>query len=76
MRDGTGLFQCLECDYKSNKTTNIRTHIETHHLDEYQITVSCSFCDYVGPSKSALRMHMKMQLIARWFGMLMDCGCV
>jgi len=59
MRDGTGLFQCLECDYKSNKTTNIRTHIETHHLDEYQITVSCSFCDYVGPSKSALRMHMK-----------------
>ena len=62
MRDAAGLYQCLECDYKSNKTTNIRTHIESNHLDEYQKTllrVACNLCDYVGPSKSALRMHMK-----------------
>ena len=39
--------------------TNLRTHIETNHVDGSQKQNPCSLCDYVGPSKSALRMHMK-----------------
>ena len=50
---------CALCDYSNKYSSNLKTHIETNHVDQEQRKVYCEHCDYVGPSRSALRMHMK-----------------
>ena len=54
-----GVVFCALCDYSNKYSSNLKTHIETNHVDQEQRKVYCEHCDYVGPSRSALRMHMK-----------------
>ena len=54
-----GLLYCKCCDYTNRYLTNIRTHIENNHLPEHLRQVACDICNYVCPSKSALRQHVK-----------------
>ena len=50
---------CSICEYSNKTSTNVRTHIETHHAPESLKRVQCLYCGYVCPSRSALRMHVK-----------------
>ena len=54
-----GLSFCAVCDYSNVKSTNVKTHIETHHAPEILKRLPCQYCGYVCPSRSALRMHLK-----------------
>merc|ERR1712126_309070 len=49
----TGMYTCSICGYSNMYKTNLRTHIETNHVDGSQKQSPCSLCAYVGPSKSA-----------------------
>ena len=39
-------------------SSSVKTHIESNHVDKSAKKIACDYCSYVGPSKSALRMHM------------------
>ena len=54
-----GLSFCAVCDYSNVKSTNVKTHIETHHAPEILKRLPFQYCGYVCPSRSALRMHLK-----------------
>lgn len=58
-----GMHLCGICGYSSHLKANVKTHIESRHVDESQRKVACDYCQYVGPSRSALRMHMKKHKI-------------
>lgn len=53
-----GMFYCSLCHYMNAKVTNVKTHIESNHVNQSAKSVACDYCSYVGPSRSALRMHM------------------
>ena len=54
-----GMNVCGICGYSNLNKANVKTHIESRHVDKSQRKVACDYCQYVGPSRSALRMHMK-----------------
>ena len=54
-----GSYNCVICNYSNKKSQNVKTHIETNHVSESMKKSHCNYCDYVGPSRTALRFHMK-----------------
>jgi len=54
-----GMYFCGLCNYSNLYKSNVKTHIESNHVDKSSKEVNCQYCEYVGPSRSALRMHMK-----------------
>jgi len=48
---------CTDCDYSTYKKFNIKTHIETKHLDFTDIP--CDQCNIVLANRNRLRYHMK-----------------
>ena len=55
-RDQSGMYSCHSCPKKSNKTTNIRVHVETH-LEGLQF--DCNFCSKPLRSRDSLRNHIR-----------------
>jgi len=55
LKNMDGLWQCNECGYSSNKTSNVRNHIEVNH------TISqgyyCQECNKFCRSKNSLSIH-------------------
>lgn len=54
VKDGSIWF-CTDCDYKSNKVTNVRGHIESKHISHPGY--SCDFCEKICPTQEAMRKH-------------------
>ena len=54
-RDQSGMFSWHHCPKKSNKTTNIRVHVETH-VEGLQF--DCNFCSKPQRSRNSLRNHI------------------
>ena len=56
-----GSFYCGFCDYSSKTKANVKTHLESKHVDKATTQMPCSICHHVCPNRNALRMHMKRQ---------------
>jgi len=54
-----GKYHCGLCDYSNPYSSNIKTHIESNHVDKSATEISCQHCSYIGPSRNALRLHMR-----------------
>ena len=54
VKDGSYWF-CTDCDYKSNKVTNVKGHIESKHI--VHAGYSCDFCGKICPTQEAMRKH-------------------
>ena len=55
---GGGQWQCVQCGYKSNKTSNIRCHIEAKHVSSTAL-YQCLQCDRQMNTKNAYTIHMR-----------------
>ena len=51
-----GNLICKICGHKSNKLSNIKTHVETH-IEGFSI--SCGFCDKTFRSRETFRFHKR-----------------
>ena len=56
-RDSDGNWRCLNCDFKSAWSTNVKQHIESKHVSGIQL--ACGFCDKISPTRHALAMHIR-----------------
>ena len=56
-----GVFYCGYCEYSSKTKANVKTHLESKHVDKAATQMPCSICHHVCPNRNALRMHMKRQ---------------
>ena len=56
-----GSFFCGYCDYSSKTKVNVKTHLESKHVDRAATQMPCSICHHICPNRNALRMHMKRQ---------------
>ena len=50
------IFECPDCDYNSQRSNNLKTHINSIHRGE---TFQCTECDYKAKWKSHLYTHIK-----------------
>ena len=50
-----GLWQCSDCNYTSQQPTNMRNHIEVHHMTSQGYY--CQHCDKFCRTKNALSLH-------------------
>ena len=55
MRKMGQMWECLECDYKSNKNTNVIRHIESKHTTSLY---TCQLCGIVLRGSNAYSGHM------------------
>ena len=55
--DNSTIWQCLQCGKTSKHSTNIKDHIEAHHLDN--LNIECTVCGKVFKSRGSLRFHMR-----------------
>ena len=55
MVKSNGLWCCMECDYTSTKSSNMREHIDSKHTGDTGVT--CKLCTKVCASIGALRKH-------------------
>lgn len=46
-------FHCHQCDYKSDRKSNLRSHIMAKHTGEY----ACHSCDFIAKRKTELKLH-------------------
>ena len=53
---GGRVFKCLECDYTSKISTNMKDHIEAKHISS---RIACSLCNMTFSTISYLTKHMK-----------------
>ena len=51
-----GLWNCKMCEKSSNKKSNIKSHIETNHMNN---SIPCKFCEVIVKNRPALGMHVK-----------------
>ena len=51
---GDGMNYCKVCDFKSNRISNLKEHVETHIEG---LSYSCQWCDKTFRSKTAHRIH-------------------
>ena len=56
-KDSAGTVRCCDCDYGSQFTTNVRNHIETHHLGGLIQDYRCEFCQKFFKSKNSFQTH-------------------
>ena len=54
-KEGQSVWTCQVCGKKTKSNTNIRDHIEAHHIEG--ISLPCNFCEKIFRSRSSLRMH-------------------
>lgn len=52
-----GGFSCSECGAFFNKKQNLRTHIESKHIES--AGVSCHLCGSVSKTRDSLRKHVR-----------------
>ena len=45
-RESDGKYRCSECDYHSNYRTNVKNHIEAHHMSGS--VYECQSCVFQG----------------------------
>ena len=50
--DSVTEYSCSECDYKSTKNDNLKTHMLLHKL------LNCSECEYTCKGKDNMKLHM------------------
>jgi uncharacterized Zn-finger protein len=55
--DNSSVWQCVQCGKTSKFSTNIKDHVEAHHLENLQI--GCDICGKVFKSRGSLRFHMR-----------------
>ena len=55
-KDPSGTWFCLQCSFSSRKSSNVRTHIESKHVNSGGF--QCLVCSYICPTREALRKHM------------------
>ena len=48
---------CTDCDFKSQITTNVRNHVEAHHVGPGRIHYTCNFCGRTFKSKNSFQSH-------------------
>ena len=58
------VWQCVQCSkvYSSGQSTNLRDHIESHHIDGLQFP--CDQCPHVARSSKRLSNHMKTHKVS------------
>ena len=54
-RENDGKYRCSDCDYKSNYVTNVKNHIEAHHM--YGAVYECQACGKTFKSKNSFQVH-------------------
>ena len=50
-----GLWQCTDCGHSTSQPTNLRNHIETHHVGG--LGYHCNVCGKYAKTKNALNNH-------------------
>ena len=55
--DNSSVWQCVQCGKTSKFSTNLKDHIEAHHLENLKI--GCSICSKIFKSRGSLRFHMR-----------------
>jgi hypothetical protein len=50
------MWHCKKCGENKNKKSNIKLHIEIHHLD---VSQRCKLCDVVSKNKPSMYYHMR-----------------
>ena len=50
-----GQWQCTDCEYASQHSTNVRNHIEVNHMAS--VGYFCQHCDKFCKTKNALNLH-------------------
>jgi len=56
-KDDEGNVRCSDCDYSSKFLTNVKNHIEAHHVEGLNQGYSCNFCNKVFKSKNSYQTH-------------------
>lgn len=56
-KDSDGMMRCAECDYSSQYQTNLRKHIEAHHMKDFLAEYKCPVCFKSFSSKNSLQSH-------------------
>jgi len=56
-KDEEGKIRCADCDYSSQFLTNVKNHIEAHHVQGLNQGYSCSTCYKVFKSKNSYQTH-------------------
>lgn len=56
-KDEEGNIRCSDCDYFSKFLTNVKNHIEAHHVQGLNQGYSCNFCSKVFKSKNSFQTH-------------------
>ena len=56
-KDEDGKSRCSECDYGSQVPTNVKNHIEIHHLGGVIPDYSCEHCHKMFKSKNSFQTH-------------------
>ena len=63
-KDELGIWGCMQCEFTSNKTNNVRNHIEAKHIQSAGF--QCSVCNAVSPTRHAMKMHMLRKHRKEW----------
>ena len=53
------LWECLDCEYKSNKNTNVLRHIESKHVETQ--FYPCQICGAVLRGSNSYSSHMSIR---------------
>ena len=56
-KDDVGNVRCTECDYSSKFLTNVKNHIEAHHMQLQSQGYNCVFCGKLFKSKNSFQTH-------------------
>ncbi|VEN58024.1 unnamed protein product [Callosobruchus maculatus] len=67
------IFSCEHCKYKTNKCSNLTSHMLTHDFEGELFKYKCTICDYKTPRKHSYGRHMKGHEKVKEF-VCSDCG--
>jgi len=54
-KDELGVWSCAQCAYSSDRSSNVRNHIEAKHMTSSGF--QCPNCSKISPTRHALKMH-------------------
>jgi hypothetical protein len=55
LREESGHWACLSCDYRRPNRGDVANHVEARHVD--YSAVACNICGFVTKTRKALKMH-------------------